>query len=79
MGNNASEIRRIDQLGRIVLPKTIREALEIGEGDALAVSLENGKIVMEVREKACIFCGSTEDLFDFKGKTICKACKNELK
>jgi len=78
MGNNASEVRKIDQLGRIVLPKTVREALGVGEGDSLSVKLEDGKIVLEVYEQACVFCGSTNGLVDYKGKAVCKECREAL-
>ena len=78
MGNNSSEIRKIDQLGRIVLPKHIREALTVGVGDSLSVKLEENKIILEVFEESCIFCKSTENLFEFKGHKVCEACKNEI-
>ena len=79
MGNNSSEIRRLDQLGRVVLPKPIRQALEIGEGDAVSITLDGKKVVLEVYTGSCVFCGSKEDLFEFKGHTVCKTCKEELK
>ena len=78
MANNSSETRRVDQLGRIVLPKTVRAALDIKENDELDVTLDGDKIVIKAHTATCVFCGETEDLADFKGKKVCPNCKKEL-
>ena len=77
MANNGSEIRKLDQLGRIVIPKSVKAELGLNEGDSLKITCENGKIVMEPHDKACIFCGGNKNLIEFKGKTVCKDCLEE--
>ncbi len=72
-------IRKVDELGRIVVPKEMRTALEIKEGDRTEITLEGNSIVIKKYEDACIFCKSAKDLYDFGGKKICSACISALK
>lgn len=71
--------RCIDELGRIVIPKSMRNKLGIKNGDPLEFSLENGSIVITPDKGRCSFCRSEENLTDFKGKSVCAACLLELK
>lgn len=71
-------VRRVDELGRVVIPKEMRKSLGIGQKDELNISIENNAIVLTKVENTCIFCGSDEDLFDFKGKLVCRKCQHEL-
>jgi AbrB family transcriptional regulator, transcriptional pleiotropic regulator of transition state genes len=70
--------RRIDQLGRIVVPVELRRALGIHEGDQLEISREGERIVLEKVEEACTFCGATEDLRHHRAKLVCRGCVAEL-
>lgn len=73
-------VRKVDELGRIVLPKSLRKSLEIDEKDPLEMFVEeDGSIVLQKYEPQCIFCGSTKDVAEYKGKDICSACLEELK
>lgn len=67
-------IRKVDELGRVVLPVEMRRVLEIEERDAVEISMEDDKIVLRKHENSCVFCGSTEDLKSFKGKDVCSNC-----
>lgn len=67
-------IRRIDRLGRIVIPIYLRQAMGLGEGDSLEMYADGGKIVLEKYVPSCFFCGVTEELKVFKRKNICIAC-----
>lgn len=70
--------RRIDRLGRIVLPMELRRALGIKEGDALMISQEGEQIVLRKMETACTFCGSVEHLSPHRSKLVCRTCTVEM-
>ncbi|MDQ4132262.1 MAG: AbrB/MazE/SpoVT family DNA-binding domain-containing protein [Actinomycetota bacterium] len=70
--------RRIDRLGRIVLPMELRRALEIAEGDQLTIVQEGERIVLCKVERACTFCGSVDDLRSHRSKLICARCASEV-
>ena len=67
-------VRRVDELGRIVLPIEIRRILDIEERDPLEISLEEDRIILRKLQPTCIFCGAEEDLQEYRGKRICRAC-----
>ena len=71
-------VRRVDELGRIVLPIELRRTLNISEKDSLEIFVENDKIILQKYESSCIFCGSTENITEFKGKNLCEECVKEL-
>lgn len=72
-------VRRIDELGRIVLPKELRETFNIVERDALEIYTEGNSIVLKKYEPACIFCGDAREVIVFKGRNVCQNCLKELK
>ena len=72
-------VRKVDELGRIVLPIELRRTLDIGEKDALEIYADGASIVLKKYESACVFCGSTRDISAYKGKNICEACRRELR
>ena len=74
----AFSIRKIDNLGRIVIPMDIRKALEIKEWDELRISLEGNTIQIQKAAPSCTFCGSEEELRTFEDKYICSACLAKL-
>lgn len=77
---NTGIARKVDELGRIVLPIELRKALDINEKtDSLEIYVEDGRIILEKLYPKCTFCGSKEELEDFKGKKICAACLADLK
>ena len=71
-------VRKIDDLGRIVVPAETRRLFNIHEGDELAIAVENETIVIRKLTATCTFCGSTTDVAPFKGKAICSKCRAEL-
>ena len=71
-------VRKIDDLGRIVLPAETRRLFNIREGDQLAISVEGDNILIRKLEDTCTFCGSTKDVGGFKGKGICSRCRAQL-
>jgi transcriptional pleiotropic regulator of transition state genes len=72
-------VRRVDELGRIVIPMELRRTLDIGEKDALEIYVDGEQIILKKYEPACIFCGDAKDVTNYKGKNICKACLNDIK
>ncbi len=72
-------LRKIDGLGRIVIPMEIRNKLEISENDPLEIHVEGSSIVLKKYEPDCTFCGSSKNVTEYKGKNICEKCLEELK
>lgn len=71
-------VRKVDDLGRIVLPKELRKLLHIDERDPLEIFVDNGYIMLQKYEPTCIFCGDSNNVNGFKGKNVCKSCIAEL-
>lgn len=71
-------VRRVDELGRVVLPIEIRRLLDIEERDPLEISLEEDRIILRKLQLACIFCGAEEDLQEYRSKRICRACLESI-
>lgn len=71
-------VRKIDELGRIVLPKELRRTLDIEEKDPLEIFIEDNTIILKKYQPACMFCGNARDVTTFKGKNICPACAAEI-
>ena len=72
-------VRRVDELGRIVLPIEIRKVLDIKSKDAVEIFTDNDKIVLQKYAPACIFCNDTENVIYFSGKRVCASCIKQLK
>ncbi len=72
-------VRRIDSVGRFVLPIELRRTLEIADNDSLEVFIEDNTIILKKYQPACIFCGNARNVNNYKGKNICTACLQELK
>lgn len=72
-------VRRIDELGRIVLPIELRRTLDIGEKDAVEIFVDQDTIMLKRFKSSCVFCTSCDGITDFKGKNICSDCMALLK
>ena len=71
-------VRKIDDLGRIVLPIEQRRILEIGDRDSLEIFIEDNMLILKIYQPACIFCGNAKDVMTFKGRNICPNCIHEI-
>ena len=71
-------VRKVDELGRIVIPIELRRTMGIEEKDALEIYVDSEKIILKKYEPACIFCGNAEDVVNYKGKNICKSCLTQI-
>lgn len=72
-------VRKVDELGRIVIPVELRRTLNIDVKDALEIYVDGDQVILKKYEPACIFCGDARDVVNYKSKNICKNCLNELK
>lgn len=72
-------VRKVDELGRVVLPIELRRTLDIAEKDALEIYVDGATIILRKYEPACIFCDSAKDITVYKGKNICNDCLSQLK
>ena len=71
-------VRKVDELGRIVLPIELRRNLDIEERDPVEIFLEGDKIVLQKYEPACLFCGSSNGLTQYRGKNVCRECVRNM-
>lgn len=71
-------VRKVDELGRIVLPIELRRTLDIEVKDALEIYVDGAQIILKKYEPACIFCGNAKDIVNYKGKNICHECLAEM-
>ncbi len=72
-------VRKIDRLGRIVLPIELRNIYELPEGAPMEVFTEGERIILRKYQPGCIFCDSVTDVSYIKGKPVCQKCRDEVK
>lgn len=72
-------VRKVDDLGRIVLPKELRETLNIDEKDPLEFYVEGETVILKKYQPGCHLCGNIEDLKSYRDKDICESCIANLK
>ncbi len=71
-------VRKIDELGRIVLPSELRRVFGIREGNELEISVNGEQIILQKRTDVCLFCSSEGPSIEFKGRIVCQNCAGEL-
>lgn len=71
-------VRKVDGLGRIVIPIELRRNLDVDEGDSLEIYVEDDHIILKKYSPACAFCSNATGITVFKGKNICRDCLNDL-
>ena len=71
-------VRKLDELGRIVLPIELRRTLDIAEKDSLEIYMDGPSIVLKKYQPACIFCDDAKDVIVYHGKNICPKCIKAL-
>ncbi|MCU7380825.1 AbrB/MazE/SpoVT family DNA-binding domain-containing protein [Clostridiales Family XIII bacterium ASD5510] len=72
-------VRRLDDLGRVVIPKELRRIMQIDEGDAIEIYTDADKLVLKKYEPGCVICGSMDNLVDFRGRPVCGMCRAMLR
>ena len=71
-------VRKIDELGRIVLPIELRNSMGLSPKDTLEIFVDDEKIILKKYQPACIFCGAEQELVSHKGKNVCAECARAL-
>lgn len=71
-------IRRMDELGRVVIPIEIRNQFNIAEKDPMEIYVDGSSIVLKKFEPNCIFCGNTKNLLEYHDKLICTKCSEKI-
>jgi transcriptional pleiotropic regulator of transition state genes len=72
-------VRKVDELGRIVLPIELRRTMDLNEKDPIEIFVDTDTIILKKYEPSCIFCGEAKNVGEYKGKNICDDCMRELK
>lgn len=72
-------VRRMDELGRIVLPVELRRTLDIAERDELEIYLDDDKVVLKKCEPSCVFCASLRGLVTYRERNVCMECVQQIK
>ena len=71
-------IRKVDELGRVVIPIEIRNKFNIVEKDPIEIYVDGSSIILKKFEPNCIFCGNTKDLVSYKDKLVCPKCAKQI-
>jgi len=67
-------VRKVDELGRVVIPIELRRTLGIDEKDPLEIYVDSEKIILKKYEPDCVFCGNASDVQHYRGKMVCREC-----
>ena len=71
-------VRKIDELGRIVLPSELRKVFGIHEGDELEISVEEDRVILQKRQDVCLFCSAENPKLAYRDRRVCENCASEL-
>lgn len=72
-------VRKVDELGRIVIPIELRRNLNINIHDPIEIYVDDDYIMLKKYEPACIFCGDAKEIHQIRGKNVCTSCLEVLK
>lgn len=71
-------VRRVDELGRIVIPIELRNKLKIAEKDPIEIYVDGSSIILKKYEETCVFCGSNKNVIDYNSKLVCSKCIHNI-
>lgn len=71
-------IRKVDELGRVVIPIELRNKLNIAVKDPIEIYVDNSSIILKKFEETCVFCGSSTNLVTYKEKLLCTKCASKI-
>lgn len=71
-------VRKVDELGRIVIPIELRRTMDIDLRDNIEIFMDGENIVLKKKKESCVFCGSTGELENIRGREVCRSCIKEL-
>ena len=70
--------RKVDELGRIVLPMELRNKLGIMDKEQIEILVDGSSIILRKYNPNCIFCGNSKDLLSYNNKLVCSKCKSKI-
>ena len=71
-------VRKVDELGRVVIPIELRNQFHITEKNPIEIFVDGSSIILKKYEKSCLFCGNTKKLSNYKDKLICNKCLKQI-
>lgn len=71
-------VRKVDELGRIVLPIELRRTLDIEIKDPIEIYVDGDYILLKKYEPACVFCGNAKDVKRIHDKNVCSNCIKDM-
>ncbi len=71
-------VRKVDELGRMVIPIELRKTMDIDKKDPIEIYVEDGNIILKKYQPGCVFCGETESTVNYREKTVCENCLHEM-
>lgn len=71
-------VRRVDELGRVVIPIELRNKFGIAEKDPIEIYVDGSSIILKKYEPNCVFCGNTKNLMTYKDKLVCAKCAQKI-
>lgn len=71
-------VRRVDELGRVVIPIELRNKFGIAERDPIEIYVDGSSIILKKYEPNCVFCGNSKGLTKYKDKLVCNKCLEKL-
>ena len=71
-------VRRVDELGRVVIPIELRNKFGIAEKDPIEIYVDGSNIILKKFESNCIFCGNSKKFVEYKGKLVCDKCLEKI-
>ncbi|MDP2181334.1 MAG: AbrB/MazE/SpoVT family DNA-binding domain-containing protein [Actinomycetota bacterium] len=77
--NDTGIVRRVDDLGRIVIPMELRRTLGINVKDPMSIMVEGDRIILQKHKDVCTICGGTEGVGEIKGRPVCSDCIRTIK
>jgi transcriptional pleiotropic regulator of transition state genes len=72
-------VRKVDELGRVVLPVELRKTFDIKKEDPLEIYVDGDSIILKKYEPACIFCGDAKNVKRVRDKNVCEKCLADMK
>lgn len=72
-------VRKVDELGRVVIPMELRRTLGVAVKDPMEIYVDGEQVILKKYQPSCIFCDNVGEVTEFNGKKICKECLAKLK
>ncbi len=77
--NDTGIVRRVDDLGRIVIPMELRRTLGINVKDPMAIFVDGERIILQKHNDVCSICGSPDEIERIKDRPVCADCVKTIK